>query len=398
MSDPIHVLVEEIRLRNFRAFDDARLRLADLTFVLGRNGAGKSSLLDAVEFFREALEDSLPNALDRRGGLLKVRRAGANRQDHPRMGMAVVLRLHVGERVRSAVYGFELSDTPKDPFFDIQEVLQFEGGLGPFFKRSGDELTSDLRVYPTPPQMRLVLPILLGSDSLWEAVGRAILGIRAYQFDPSVIGGLPPIEAGSRLARSGVNVGDVLRRLEGTPEHEWIEEHVAAFTDGVRHVRTAAVLGRRLLLVDQETSNGTIETFDATQISQGTLRALAVLVALKQQPSPSLVLIDEIENSVHPNAVAVLVEAAAAVAGTPRVVLTSHSPEVLSHRECTGARVRVVEWQHGRSRVHRLNEATEHAVSPLNTVGHMLRSNALWTEEQPEVILPDLFSIEATTA
>jgi predicted ATPase len=247
--------------------------------------------------------------------------------------------------------------------------------------------------------MRLVLPLLLGGvDSVWDAVGKAISGLRGYQFDPSVIGSIPPIAAGSRLDRSGVNVGDVLRHLEGTPELRWIEEHLAAFSDGVQHVRTDAVLGRRLLLLDQSTGNGQVTTFDATQISQGTLRALAVLVALKQQPQPSLVLIDEIENSVHPSAVAVLVEAADAVAGSPRVILTSHSPEVLSQSACTGPRVRVVERQQGKSRVHRLNEATEEAVGPLNTVGDMLRSNSLWTEEQPEVVDRDLFTPEATTA
>ena len=75
MTESVRVIVEELRLRNFRAFENARLELSDLTFLVGRNGAGKSSLLDAMDLLREAVSDSLENALDRRGGLQKVQRA-----------------------------------------------------------------------------------------------------------------------------------------------------------------------------------------------------------------------------------------------------------------------------------------------------------------------------------
>jgi predicted ATPase len=69
MSESIQVTVEEIRLQNFRAFENARLQLSDLTFLVGRNGAGKSSLLDAVDLLRQSTSESLENALDGRGGL-----------------------------------------------------------------------------------------------------------------------------------------------------------------------------------------------------------------------------------------------------------------------------------------------------------------------------------------
>jgi len=67
-ADGPRVRIEELRLRGFRAFENARLTLDDLTVLVGRNGAGKSTILDAFEFVREALSDSLENALERRGG------------------------------------------------------------------------------------------------------------------------------------------------------------------------------------------------------------------------------------------------------------------------------------------------------------------------------------------
>ena len=35
------VKIKDLRLRNYRAFSDARLVLDDITFLVGRNGAGK---------------------------------------------------------------------------------------------------------------------------------------------------------------------------------------------------------------------------------------------------------------------------------------------------------------------------------------------------------------------
>jgi predicted ATPase len=134
--------------------------------------------------------------------------------------------------------------------------------------------------------------------------------------------------------------------------------------------------------------------FDARQVSQGTLRSLGVLLALRQKPAPSVVLIDEIENSVHPSALSVLLDAALASSDGTRVVLTSHSPEVLSHPAVTGERVRVVEWRDGVSKIFRLSRETQKSVNEIDTVGWMLRSNALWTGPKPDTFEGDLFAIE----
>ncbi len=63
------VKIEELRLRNFRAFKNARFMLDDeLTVLIGRNGSGKSTIMEAFDFVRDALTEGLSVALERRGG------------------------------------------------------------------------------------------------------------------------------------------------------------------------------------------------------------------------------------------------------------------------------------------------------------------------------------------
>jgi predicted ATPase len=392
MSEQIQVTLEELRLLSFRAFGTARLRFSDLTFLVGRNGAGKSSLLDAIELLREALSDNLENALDRRGGLLKVRRVSAAGAA-PSLGVAVVLGLHFpGGRRTRAIYGFELTGAAGSAAYGVRECLRLHPEGASFFERRDDEFDATQRTGVSPPPGNLVLPLIGRSDSVWEAVYEAIRRLRAYDLLPGAMAESSKIGQGTSLESTGANAGDALKAIEGTEDHRWVVRHLAALTPGLVDVRTEVMLGRRVLVFQQEQQN-VRHDYDASQVSQGTIRALGVLLALRQQPTPTLVLMDEVENSVHPSALAVLLDAAEASKDRVRIVFTTHSPELLDHPAASGDRLRVVDWRDGTSRLYRLNAETSAAVSEMETVGSMLRSNALWPEEEPEVWTGDLFAL-----
>ncbi len=393
MIESVHVTVEEIRLRGFRAFENARLVFSDVTYLVGRNGAGKSSILDAMDLLRESVSDSLENALERRGGLQKVIRSEPDGVENSSMGIAAVFRIVLPENQKTqAIYGFEVQGKKINGSPFIREY--FISSKKNTFKREGDRFDGEQAV--SPPAGNLVLPLIARSDSLKEMVLDAIRNIRPYELSPARMASAPEIGDRSTLARDGVNAGDVLKTVEGATDHRWIVDRLAAVTAGIHDVRAESLLGRRVLRFVQRLESGDL-SFDARQVSQGTLRSLGVLLALKQKPTPSVVLVDEIENSVHPSALAVLLDAAAACSDSIRVVLTSHSPEVLSHPSVTGERVRVVEWRNGASRIFRLGPETQTSVNEIDTVGWMLRSNSLWTGPRPETFEGDLFADNGET-
>jgi predicted ATPase len=394
VTDQLQVTVEELRLHNFRAFENARLPLSDLTFLVGRNGAGKSSLLDALDLLREAVTDNLENALDRRGGTQKVRRAAVSGGAGSALGVAIAFRVtFAGGRSLRGVYGFELSGEPNRASSHLRENLALSSIESESFARIDDAFVTGWKLEVVPPVGGLVLPLVAGANSLWAKVLDAVRTLRGYEVSPAHMAAAPEIGERSTLVRDGSNAGDVLKAIDGTEDHRWVVRRLSAITPGVSDVRAEALLGRRVLRFVQQQGADQLD-FDASQVSQGTLRGLAVLLALRQRPTPALVLVDEIENSVHPSGLAVLVDAALASCDRTRVVLTSHSPEVLSLPAVTGERVRVIEWRDGTSHVFRLNPETLASVNEIDTVGWMLRSNALWPAPQPETCPGDLLAVD----
>jgi len=393
MTGSLRVIIEGLRLWNFRGFENVNLMMSDLTFLVGRNGAGKSSLLDAMDLLREAVSDSLENALDRRGGLQKVQTAGPGRGKKTTMGIALLLRIvFPSSRDLQGLYGFEIKAKPKSNSCYIHECLISSNASS--FVRKNESFQATGKTDVSPPAGNLVLPLVARSDSLWGEILNAIRNIRVYELSPAHMAAAPEIGERSTLDRDGANAGDVLKALEGSKNHKWIIERLGIITEGITDVRSEALMGRRVLRFIQKSKKGELN-FDVGQVSQGTLRSLGVLLALKQKPNPSVVLIDEIENSVHPSALSVLLDAVLASSQETRVLLTSHSPEVLSHHTVSGERVRVVEWRDGSSRIFHLSPETRRSVNEIDTVGWMLRSNTLWTGPTAEIFEGDPFTIES---
>ncbi|MCC6528209.1 MAG: AAA family ATPase [Polyangiaceae bacterium] len=404
--------IEEIRLQNFRAIANLRLRLSDLTVLVGRNGAGKSSVLDAVEFMREAVTDSLPNALDRRDGFLGVRRQAAGPEEP--FGMAVVMRVELSGRSVRMLYGFRITAVraamqPRAGSAAEFMVADFRYGYGlggridealrvsptsalGFF-RNGDVFTSGVPVTPAVPTDRLVLP-LVASEQLWRLVVDTIVGMRAYEISPHEVASSAPIQNTTALSGRGSNAGDVLADVRSrAAAYDAVLGSLAAVTPGVVDIHShLALMGRRVVTFQQE-ARGERISLNANHMSQGTLRALGILLALQQAPEPSLVLIDEIEDSIHPRALEALLEATEGALERFPVVLTTHSPEVLAKRQVTPARLRILQWEDGVTRLYRLSQGTEESVDAVTTAGDLLRINALWPGESSESFTGDLLEL-----
>jgi predicted ATPase len=123
------------------------------------------------------------------------------------------------------------------------------------------------------------------------------------------------------------------------------------------------------------------ERFDAANMSDGTLRALAALVAAYQlhpTNASGFVAIEEPETSLHPGATNALVDALDEATLRKQILITTHSTEILDNPTIRPENIRVVQSVDGRTMIGRLDEASIEIVRDrVNTLGGLERDNLL---------------------
>lgn len=121
--------------------------------------------------------------------------------------------------------------------------------------------------------------------------------------------------------------------------------------------------------------------FLAQSMSDGTLRALGVLVALFQANrdyAPTLVGIEEPETALHPAASAALREALTRASQQVQIIVTSHSPDLLDDSSLPADSFLAVASEGGETRIAPLDEASRESMRQhLFSAGELLRLNQL---------------------
>jgi predicted ATPase len=143
--------------------------------------------------------------------------------------------------------------------------------------------------------------------------------------------------------------------------------------------------------------------FDAENMSDGTLRALGVLVALFQPPatdghSVRVVGIEEPEAALHPGAAAILRSALFQASRSTQIIVTSHSPDLLDDKEISPDSLISVTSRAGETILGGVDESSRTAIRDhLFTAGELLRLNQLDTDETAYAQIterqPDLFAL-----
>lgn len=278
-------MLAAVQFRNFKALRSTGVKLAPFNLVLGPNGSGKTSLIQALLRLRSLA--ALPPA------------------DQPPADTG-------GPRIDFAFH---------PPYHEIGVSLGC----------NADELVCNVLTVNRPPGP--------AGAALWEALRAQLRSIRAYLFDHYAMAMPAKLADGGELASNGGNLAAVLA--------SWREKQPAAFAalekEFLRLMPEFSALelragpGATVELGARLKVNGHA-LVAADSLSQGTLYLLAILVLAFAPAPPAVVCLEEADRGMHPRSLREVRDALYRLsypqdAGMERaavqVITTTHSPYLL---------------------------------------------------------------------
>jgi predicted ATPase len=319
------VRLTHLHLRNWKNFRKVDVPLEQRVFLVGPNAAGKSNLLDAIRLLRDVAEAGrgFQRAVDeQRGGVTKVRSLHARKD--PDVAIGVGLELH------GTQWWYELrffQDNQRRPRIRAEIV------------KRGEETLLDR---PDPADRedpgRLTQTHLeqVNANKEFRQVAEALAEIRYQHIVPQLVRE-PERSVGRTRDPFG---GDFLEQLA-----EWQKGNRRVFNARMRRIRDALrVALPQLEELELKRDHRGIPHLEGRfahwrpgagwqtedQFSDGSLRLLGLLWAVLDGSAP--LLLEEPELSLHPALVRLLpaVIAKASAESERQVLVSTHSPELLS--------------------------------------------------------------------
>jgi predicted ATPase len=376
--------ISRVTIRNYKSIAACQVNLQELMFLVGPNGSGKSNFLDALRFVADALRNSLDHALRDRGTIREVRRRSVGHPNH--FALRFDFTLPSGQ---SGHYSFKIAAKQAGAYEVQSEECRIYGSeilsqTNHFHIRSGEPVSASFSPVPATLPDRLFLVAVSGMAE-FRPVFDALSRIEVYNLNPREIASMQKPDPGDILRRDGSNAASVLQQL--SPEaRALVSSNLSRIVPGISDAEAKTLGSQETIEFRQEVKGQQHPwTFLAGAMSDGTLRAFGILLAVFQaasgrsgRPLPLLIGLEEPEMALHPAAAGVLLSALRQGARHCQILVTSHSADLLDNSDIPTDALLAVDNQHGLTRIGPIDTAgLEVLRDRLFTPGELLRQNQL---------------------
>src|SRR3972149_6736000 len=297
--------LKSLRVANFKSIREQTLELDSLNVLIGANGAGKSNLLSFFKLLNEMIGGRLQNHIEVQcGGPSSVLHYGPKRS--PYIEAELIFSTDTG----LSKYYLRLVFAAVDKLIFAEEAIYFqsEGHMVPYEKViEGGHRETALRALADQASE-------LGKTPPAKVIRRLLSMCRAYQFhDTSLSSGMRNqvyAEDNKFLRPDASNLAAFLYGLQRDDPTCYSRirktvQQIAPFFDDFE-LDPSAVGGNNVRLNWRERDSD--ELFGPHQISDGTLRAIALITLLLQprESLPTLPVLDEPDLGLHPTAINVV--------------------------------------------------------------------------------------------
>ncbi len=328
-------MIEHLTIKGFKSFEHVEVELGALNFFVGTNSSGKSNFFDALRVLQgigyglrvDEIFNGKPRSANRdvwepiRGG---GAHAGLLRRDaEDRRHTPSLVSLGVRGTTSKGAFVYSITLSPHDGIV-IDETLsidQEELYSSPTTDRRFDRRTTVLGQFVANCSHRHFEQIvdLLDLFSDLQHLNPSPDILREYSSGREV----------RRLGESGENFAALVKSILSDAStadayRSWLQRMTPKDLDDV--VILEGALGEPLFALEHGGRK-----FPAPVLSDGTLRFAALTAALFQPDMPRTLIVEEIENGIHPSRLRLLVELLRARSSEkgPQVMASTHSPVIV---------------------------------------------------------------------
>lgn len=352
-------MLKRLTVKGFKSIEDSVLDLQRLNVIIGPNGAGKSNLLSVFRLLKALADGNL--------GLFVGLAGGADGLLH--FGSAQTETLAIGLGWDSFGYQCEFKPTEDDRLVIACETL---------LKPDGSKLDLGL----AGASESVLAEAVRERDSVAGAskIAKQLARLRVYHFhDTSDSSGMrrnASLHDNRWLREGGENLAAYLLMLRETATAHYarivdiVRLAVPAFRDFelVPHPKAETILLRwRHRYVDA--------VFGPHQLSDGSLRFIALATLLLQPEPPDPIVLDEPEIGLHPHALIQLAEMLALAAQITQVIAATQSPLLVD--QCLPEDVILLSAERGKTGVQRLDPEALQGWLEEYALGELWRKNVL---------------------
>lgn len=357
-------MLSTFQLENFKSYAKASLPLGPITLLIGANAAGKSNAIEALRLLSWLAQgnklSSIQYQINSGDRILRGRVSdlchrpshsfgvGCQTDDTAWNSLAITVEERDGDL---HIIGESVTDEAQ--VVPLYELDQRSEGTGTDAGVAYNNFTRGRdKPHTTVSDQMAVFVQLEGSARFEEKHERSQAEIpivaKRYQKLLADILFLDPapsrmrqyaFQSDTRLKGDGTNLSSVLYKLWG-PDKVPADEQQRGYREEILHfIRSLPeqdILGLDFVTTSRnEVFVGALESFgrkeqsfDATLLSDGTLRVLAIAAAMLSAREGTLVVIEEIDNGVHPSRARALLERILVIARSRhlRVLLSTHNP------------------------------------------------------------------------
>lgn len=368
--------IKNIKVSNFKSFNEIDVNLGDLNIIVGANASGKSNFIQIIKFLKDIVDYDLDNAISLQSGMeyLSNIKIGIKRNfsleitiQHPyprALKLDDPKNLIVLKDIISLIKfelafiqggkGFDIINQNYNQKFTVDHWIGSQDGSELPYEKLGDgefdlgysegrlkknnfRMTSAIKgiteedilpkyffVQPdSPNDLILNNPFLPPFMLLNEVV--------IYDFDPKLSQQAINIAGKSELEGDGSNLAIVLKKLLGDKDKERIFlnilEDILPF---IRHTSVENIIDKSLSINVKEIYSEA--PLPASLLSDGTINLISLIVALYFEEN-SVVIIEEPDRYIHPSLIPKVLELIKDASKQKQIIITTHNPEMVRYAD-----------------------------------------------------------------